>query len=88
MSELDPIVREKLVSKKLQLQHWSTMYKTGLATMPIISLLATGTGIAAYFKTKQNYWLYGALGIFSVIPYTLFALMPLNNRLNAILDAT
>jgi hypothetical protein len=64
------------------------MYKTGLATMPIISLLATGTGIAAYVKTKENYWLYGALAIFSVIPYTLIALMPLNNRLNKILDET
>lgn len=88
MSQLDPIVREKLQSKKMQLQHWSTMYKTGLATMPIISLLATGTGIAAYVKTKENYWLYGALAIFSVIPYTLIALMPLNNRLNKILDET
>lgn len=56
--------------------------------MPIISLLATGTGIAAYVKTKENYWLYGALAIFSVIPYTLIALMPLNNRLNKILDET
>ena len=56
--------------------------------MPIISLLATGTGIAAYVKTKESYWLYGALAIFSVIPYTLIALMPLNNRLNKILDET
>lgn len=72
----------------MQLQHWSTMYKSGLATMPIISLLGTGAGIAVYVKTKENYWLYGALAIFSVIPYTLFALMPLNNKLNKILDET
>ena len=87
MSQLDPIVREKLQSKKMQLQHWSTMYKTGLATMPIISLLATGTGIAAYVKTNENNWLYGAFS--SVIPSTLIALMmPLINRLNKMLDET
>jgi hypothetical protein len=64
------------------------MYKAGLATMPIVSLLGTGAGIAAFAKTKENYWLYGALAIFSVIPYTIAALMPLNNRLNKILDET
>lgn len=86
LSELDPIVREQLKSKRDQLQHWSKMYNLGLKTMPIVVLLGSGTAVAAYFKTKENYWLYGALALFLTIPYTLFAIMPTNNSLNQILN--
>jgi cytochrome c biogenesis protein CcdA len=85
MSELDPIVREQLESKKHQLQHWSTMYSLGFRTMPFVVLLGTGTAAAAFYKTRENYWIYGALALFSIIPYTFLAIMPTNNELNGVL---
>ena len=85
MSELDPIVRKKLESKKHQLRHWSTMYNLGLKTMPAIVGLGATAAAAAFHESKENYWVYGAAALFSIIPYTFIVLMPLNNKLNAIL---
>lgn len=87
-SELDPIVRKKLQSKKLQLSHWSTMYNLGLRSMPPIIGLGIAAAAAAFHESRENYWIYGAAAFFSILPYTLFALMPLNNRLEAILAET
>jgi uncharacterized membrane protein len=86
LSELDPIVRQQLPTKKLQLQHWSKMYSLGLRFMPVPALLGTFTAVAAFFKTQEKYWLYGAAALFSVIPYTFLALMPTNKQLNGELE--
>ena len=80
-SELDPIVRKKLESKKHQLRHWSTMYNLGLRTMPVVSLLGVGSALAAFQQSKEKCWIYGAIALFSILPYTFVALMPLNNKL-------
>lgn len=48
LSELDPIVRKKLESKKHQLRHWATMYNLGLKTMPAIIGLGVAAAAAAY----------------------------------------
>lgn len=48
MSELDPIVRKKLESKKHQLRHWSTMYNLGLKTMPVVASLGVISAAAAF----------------------------------------
>lgn len=84
-SELDPIIRKKLESKKHQLRHWATMYNLGLRTMPPIIGLGVVAAAAAFYETKEKYWIYGAAAFLSILPYTLVALMPLNNRLEAIL---
>lgn len=86
LSELDPIVRKQLGSEKQQLKHWSTMYNLGLKTMPAVVLLGVGSAVAAYLKSKEKYWIYGAIAFFSIIPYTFLGIMPTNNKLNAILE--
>ena len=44
--------------------------------------LASMTGaISAYFLGLSKYWAVGGLLIGSVIPYTLFAIMPVNRKL-------
>lgn len=54
--------------------------------MPIIALLGTIIASVAYFKTKEAYWISGALTQISVLPYTLAAITPLNTRLTKVLD--
>lgn len=85
MSELDPIVRQQLASKKLQLQHWDKMYELGKKTMPKIVILGTAAASYAFWKTREAFWLYGAAALLSIIPYTYLAMMPTNNQLNAVL---
>lgn len=79
-------MRELLQSKKLQLQHWHKVYDLGRKTIPIIALLGTIIASVAYFKTKEAYWISGALTQISVLPYTLAAITPLNTRLTKVLD--
>lgn len=62
------------------------MYELGLKTMPIVVVLGSGAAVAAYFKSKENYWLYGALTFLSIIPYTFLAIMPTNHALNKVLS--
>lgn len=52
MSELDPIVRKKLESKKHQLRHWSTMYNLGLRTMPAIISVGVSAAAAAFHESR------------------------------------
>lgn len=86
ISELDPAVREQLPSTKQQLQHWSRVYEIGLRTMPVPALLGSVAAAAAFRKSDEKYWLYGALALFSVIPYTFLFIMPTNKELKAILE--
>lgn len=61
------------------------MYNLGLRTMPPIIGLGVVAAAAAFYESREKYWIYGAAAFFSILPYTLLALMPLNNRLEAIL---
>jgi hypothetical protein len=84
-SELDPIVREQLPSTKQQLQHWSKMYDLGISTQPVTAILGSAAAALAFQRSGEKYWLYGAIALFSVIPYTFLAIMPTNKQLKAVL---
>jgi|JI10StandDraft_1071094.scaffolds.fasta_scaffold2158580_1 hypothetical protein len=79
MSEADPAVREQLENKKDQLRHWAKMYKWGKTFMPILIVGGTSIAVAAFLKTKENFWLYGGAIFFSIIPYTFGVMMKTNN---------
>lgn len=62
------------------------MYELGLKTMPFPSILGTAAAGAALYHTGERYWLYGAVALFSVVPYTFLVIMPTNHRLNTLLE--
>ena len=54
--------------------------------MPVPALLGSIAAAAAFQKSEEKYWLYGALALFSVVPYTYIAIMPTNKLLKDILE--
>jgi len=56
--------------------------------MPILVVLGSGAALAAFSKTKERTWLWGAATFFFIIPFTFAALMPTNNFLEDVLSKT
>lgn len=55
---------------------------TRAATMQVIlALMATSTGLVSCWMLSKVMWLVGAVVMFTVIPFTLIAIMPTNRQL-------
>jgi Domain of unknown function (DUF1772) len=62
-------------------------YRKAAVMQSFLALAATITGIGAWFMGARLAWLVGALLIFTVVPFTLIAIRPTNERLlNSTLD--
>ncbi len=62
------------------------MYSLGLTTMPIPAMIGSAVAAAALRRSGEDYWLYGGVALFSVLPYTFLAIMPTNKQLQGLLD--
>lgn len=56
-------------------------YRRAAVMQALLALAATTGGIGAWFLNAGLAWLVGAMLIFIVIPFTLIAIRPVNNRL-------
>lgn len=56
-------------------------YRRAAVMQVLLALVATIAGAAAWFLGASVSWLIGAVVIFSVVPFTLIAIRPTNNRL-------
>lgn len=56
-------------------------YRRAAVMQAILAIIATVGGIGAWFGDGRVDWLVGALIIFLVVPFTLIAIRPTNNRL-------
>jgi len=63
---------------------WKPAYKRGTAIQAPLAVVAFLLGLAAWWQTGHVGWLLGALLMIANWPFTLFAIMPTNNRLMAI----
>jgi hypothetical protein len=81
---IDPQVKDSLEKTRLKLRHWAVMYTKSLPVMGGLAVLGAVAGGLAYWKTKENLWLLGAGLMASLWPFTMIALMPINNELIAI----
>lgn len=66
------------------LAEWQPSYKRGLNMQAPLAIVAFLLGMAAWWLTGNWRWVVGAILMIANWPYTLFAIMPTNNRLMAI----
>ena len=88
IAEGDPAVREQLDQPKDQLKHWRKVFLWGATRMSALVVGGTITAIAAYFQTKNNWWLYGTAAFAGILPYTMFAMGKTNSKLSTILKVS
>jgi hypothetical protein len=63
------------------LTQWKTSYKRGAAMQATLALVGCLLGVLAWFTTEDWRWLLGSAVLIANWPYTLLAILPLNNRL-------
>jgi uncharacterized membrane protein len=56
-------------------------YRRAAVMQAILAIVATIAGIGAWLMNARVGWLVGALLIFAVVPFTIIAIRPTNNRL-------
>lgn len=78
---IDNLVRNAHKQEKTQLVHWSVMYNSSIIPMAGLASLSAIFGANAYRLTKEPFWIYGSLVVFSIIPYTFWAIMGINKKL-------
>jgi hypothetical protein len=69
------------------LTEWKSAYKRGFAMQAPLALVGSLFGLLAWWDTKDWRWLVGAVVLVTNWPYTLVAIMPINNQLKAINSA-
>lgn len=68
-------------STELAATVWAPSYKRATVMQVTLAILSTVAGVTSWFTTDEVTWLVGALLIFSVILFTLIAILPTNNKL-------
>ena len=70
------------------LREWKPSYKRGFAMQAPLAIIGFFLGLLAWWQTGVWTWLAGAIIMIANWPYTLFVIMPVNNRLREIDPAT
>jgi hypothetical protein len=66
------------------LTEWKLSYKKGFAMQAPLAILGCLLGLLAWWQTGQWLWIVGALLMIANWPWTLFGIMPTNNKLTTI----
>jgi hypothetical protein len=65
------------------LAEWKRAYKRGFAMQASLAMIGSILGVAAWWQTGFWPWLLGAAVLFANWPYTLLAIMPVNQKFMA-----
>jgi hypothetical protein len=66
------------------LAEWKPAYKLGTRMQAPLALVSALFGVVAWWQAGDWRWLIGSAAILANWPYTLFAIMPVNNALLAL----
>jgi hypothetical protein len=72
-----------MLDDRAALAQWKPAYARGTAMQASLAIVAGLLGIVAWFGLGGLMWLLGAVLMLVNWPYTLFVIMPVNNRLKA-----
>jgi hypothetical protein len=70
------------------LKQWQPAYKRGFAMQATLAVIGFLLGAGAWYASGDWRWLLGALVLVANWPFTLFVIMPTNNRLMAMTPET
>ena len=70
------------------LAEWKPAYKRGFAMQAPLAIIGFVFGALAAWQTGNWWWLAGAVVLLANWPFTIFAIMPTNNRLMAMDPST
>lgn len=62
-------------------RQWAPSYRRATVMQVSLAVAAMAAGVTCWLRTGDVLWLAGAVLIFSVIPFTLLAIMPTNKQL-------
>jgi uncharacterized membrane protein len=66
------------------LTEWKPSYKRGFAMQAPLAIIGCFFGVIAWWQSGQWLWIVGAVLMIANWPFTMFVVMPTNNRLLAI----
>ena len=66
---------------ELAITEWAPSYKRAVGMQVPLAVVSTVAGVVSWFMTNEMLWLFGALLIFAVIPFTLIVIMLTNKIL-------
>jgi hypothetical protein len=69
------------------LKQWKSSYAAGFTMQATLAALSGALGLAAAWSGEDWRWILGALLILANWPFTLFGIMPINTKLEALSDA-
>jgi hypothetical protein len=65
----------------IALSQWRPSYRRATVMQASLAVVGTALALIAWKHSAARAWLYGALCLAAVIPYTLVIMMPVNSRL-------
>lgn len=69
---------------RAQLQQWAPAYARGAQMQASLAIIGFLLGLAAWWQTRDELWIAGAIVLVANWPYTMLMIMPVNNALKAI----
>lgn len=69
---------------RAQLQQWGPAYARGAQMQASLAVIGFLLGLAAWWQTRDELWIVGAIVLVANWPYTMLMIMPVNRELKAI----
>ena len=69
---------------RAQLQQWKPAYERGAQMQASLAVIGFLLGVGAWWQTRDELWIAGAVVLVANWPYTMLMIMPVNRELKAI----
>ncbi len=62
-------------------RQWAPSYKRATVMQASLAIIAAVAGAARWVQSREALWLWGAVAILAVVPFTLLVILPTNTKL-------